>query len=130
MTINDPARWTLADGSVVDTMDLPAGMTVCPYCMHLHEQASTHTGPIPLDYYRRIIRTRLVTKDCPVCAGGGCLKCRHSGQVADTFISNAADHPHLTPGHEYSRYEASGDIACLGCNVHGPHPDMPDGPDS
>ena len=103
MPLHNPAIWTLADGTQVDTQNLPPGQKVCPYCMHLHDVADLYTGPVTPDHFRRIRRVRRTGK---------------------TFISNPADHPHLQPGFEYEVEEVTGDIDCVGCQGHGPHPEM------
>jgi hypothetical protein len=103
--VNDTAVWTLADGTQVDTMNLPEGTKVCPYCMHLHDVADIHTGPITKErHWNRLKRLR------------------PAGPLAYDEVS----HPHLTPGHEYTDHQVTGDIECVGCRAHGPHPDMPE----
>ena len=46
---NNLAIWTLADGSEVDTMNLPEGQRVCAHCMHLHPVEHIYFGPLSAD---------------------------------------------------------------------------------
>jgi hypothetical protein len=43
---------TLADGSVIDTQNLPPGQRMCYYCMHLHEAELINTLPVGKHHWR------------------------------------------------------------------------------
>jgi hypothetical protein len=74
------AIWTLADGSQIDTQNLPAGQRICVYCMHLHPESDLYFGPLD--------------------------PARHHKMRAAI------------------REDGSRELECIGCRVHGPHPDM------
>jgi hypothetical protein len=69
---------TLADGTKIDTQNLPPGQRICTHCMHLHPEEHVYFGPLSRD--------------------------RETGHWAQM---------------------RRGELACVGCRVHGPHPDMP-----
>ena len=96
---NNTAIHTLADGTRVDTEHLPEGQRICVHCMHLHPEGDIYTGPLSVH---------------PVT--GHWARRVQMVKVGEIEVDGVVQSVH----------ERRGEIECVGCRVHGPHPDMED----